>query len=164
MPASKLGLTLTRSFSYPLSASCSFALASLENIGIESCPFITKLLALIILPSGSSHHKREYIFSDPENNESIIGEVVSGEITNVTNFGAFVRLENGEEGLVHISEIANEFVTDINSFVSVGDAIKVKVLSRNNKSKLELSMKQTKEKKAEPALFLHKESKNSNFS
>lgn len=98
-----------------------------------------------------------------ENNESIIGEVVSGEITNVTNFGAFVRLENGEEGLVHISEIANEFVTDINSFVSVGDAIKVKVLSRNNKSKLELSMKQTKEKKAEPALFLHKKSKNSNF-
>jgi len=95
--------------------------------------------------------------------EDLKGKVVDGDVTNVTNFGAFVRLGNGEEGLVHISEIANEFVQDINQFVAVGDKVKVKVLGTNSKGKLELSIKQTKEKEAEPALFIHKKTKNSGF-
>ena len=101
--------------------------------------------------------------SSEEESLDIIGKVTVGEVTNVTNFGAFIRLGNGEEGLVHISEIANEYVTDIHNFVSVGDKVDVKVISRNNKNKLDLSMKQTKEKEPEPALFLHRKSKNSNF-
>ncbi len=95
--------------------------------------------------------------------EELKGKVVEGDVTNVTNFGAFVKLENGEEGLVHISEIANEFVQDINQFVAVGDKLKVKVLGTNSKGKLELSVKQTKEKDAEQALFIHKKSKNTGF-
>ena len=55
-------------------------------------------------------------------------------VNSITNFGAFVKLENGEEGLIHISEIANEFVTDINQFVKLGETIKVKVLTRNQKN------------------------------
>jgi S1 RNA binding domain protein len=98
-----------------------------------------------------------------EDTESIIGKVASGDVTNVTSFGAFVRLENGEEGLVHISEIANEYVTDIHNFISIGDKVTVKVLTRNSKNKLDLSIKQTKEKEAEPVLFLHRKSKNTNF-
>ena len=80
-----------------------------------------------------------------ENNnaeEGIIGKTVEGSITNITNFGAFVSIEGSEEGLVHISEIANEFITDISEFVSIGDKVKVKVLARNQKKKLELSIKQ----------------------
>jgi S1 RNA binding domain protein len=95
--------------------------------------------------------------------EELKGKVVEGDVTNVTNFGAFVRLENGEEGLVHISEIANEFVQDINQFVTVGDKVKVKVLGTNTKGKLELSMKQTSEKEVEKTLFIHKKTKNTGF-
>ena len=96
--------------------------------------------------------------------EELIGKVVEGKVTNVTNFGAFVVLESGEEGLVHISEIANEFITDINQFVKVGDSVKVKVLTRNEKKKLELSIKQASPKDVpEKVLFINKKSKNSNF-
>ena len=89
-----------------------------------------------------------------ENNnaeEDIIGKTVEGSITNITNFGAFVSIEGSEEGLVHISEIANEFITDISEFVSVGDKVKVKVLARNQKKKLELSIKQAEGVAEKPA-------------
>ena len=74
--------------------------------------------------------------------DELIGNVFEGTITNVTNFGAFVSIEGKEEGLVHISEIANEFISDINQFVKIGEKINVKVLARNAKNKLELSIKQ----------------------
>jgi S1 RNA binding domain protein len=72
----------------------------------------------------------------------VIGNIYEGTVTNITNFGAFVRLNADEEGLVHISELANEFVTDINQYVSLGAKVMVKVLSRNVKKKLDLSIKQ----------------------
>jgi len=76
-----------------------------------------------------------------KNNNDLIGKTVLGVITNVTNFGAFVSIEGSEEGLVHISEIADEYITDINKFVQVGDKVNVKILNRNIKNKLELSIK-----------------------
>ncbi len=94
------------------------------------------------------------------------GDIVSGDVTNVTTFGAFVRLESGEEGLVHISEIANEFVTDLSQYVKVGQKISVKILGRNQKNKLELSLKKAKEPvqpSAEPALFLKPKTSNLDF-
>ena len=96
--------------------------------------------------------------------EEIIGKIVDGEVTNVTNFGAFVRMaESQEEGLVHISEVANEFITDIDKFVKVGDKVQVKVMSRNSKGKLELSIKRTKEKEEKPSLFINKKTKDTSF-
>jgi len=96
--------------------------------------------------------------------EEIIGQIVEGEVTNVTNFGAFVRLaESQEEGLVHISEVANEFITDIDRFVKVGDKVNVRVMSRNDKGKLELSIKRTKEKEEKPSLFINKKTKDNSF-
>ena len=74
-------------------------------------------------------------------NDEVIGKVVSGTVTNVANFGAFVLLEDNQEGLIHISEIANEFISDIHKYIKSGDKVKVKVLARNNKKKLELSLK-----------------------
>ncbi len=104
--------------------------------------------------------KQTVITSDAD----LVGKIVEGVISNVANFGAFVTLEHGESGLVHISEIANEFITDINNFVKVGDKVKVKILARNGKNKLELSIKQAKEKDvSEKVLFIHKKTKNSNF-
>ena len=72
------------------------------------------------------------------------GNVVSVEVTSIADFGVFVRCSNGEEGLIHISEVANEFVTNINKYVTIGQKVKVKVLGRNKKGKLEFSIKKVK--------------------
>lgn len=80
--------------------------------------------------------------------EELIGKVLEGKVTNVTRFGAFVMLDVGQEGLVHISEIANEFISDINDFVKIGDSVNVKVLARNAKQKLELSIKRVEQEQS----------------
>ena len=78
------------------------------------------------------------------------GDIVEGVVSKVTKFGAFVDLKEGKSGLVHISEIADTFVKDINNHVSEGDQVKVKVLSIDEKGKIALSMKDAVEKKEEP--------------
>lgn len=70
------------------------------------------------------------------------GKIVSGTVTGITNFGAFVELENGQTGLVHISEISTSYVKDINDHVKVGDTVEVKVLPSDKKGKIGLSIKQ----------------------
>ena len=82
-----------------------------------------------------------------------VGSVVSGKITGITNFGAFVQLEGGKVGLVHISEIALEYVKDINEHVKVGDLISAKVVEITSGGKISLSVKKLLEeerKKASP--------------
>ena len=54
--------------------------------------------------------------------------VLEGVITNVTHFGAFIDLGVHQDALIHISQLANEFVSEPNDIVSVGDVVKVKVL------------------------------------
>jgi len=71
-----------------------------------------------------------------------IGSVHEGKVTGVTKFGAFVALEDGGSGLVHISEIANSFVSDVNQFVQVGQPVLVKVLKISDDGKINLSIKQ----------------------
>jgi small subunit ribosomal protein S1 len=56
------------------------------------------------------------------------GEVVTGKVTNLTDFGAFVELEEGIEGLVHVSEISREKVERPSDVLKVGDKISVVVL------------------------------------
>lgn len=72
-----------------------------------------------------------------------VGTIVEGVVTGITHFGAFVQLENGETGLVHISEVANVYVKDINEHLQKKDKIKVKILSVDGKGKIALSIKQT---------------------
>ena len=69
-----------------------------------------------------------------ENKEEVIeqGNIITVEVTSIADFGVFVKCSNNEEGLIHISEVANEFVTNINKYVTVGQKVKVKVLGRNN--------------------------------
>ena len=77
-----------------------------------------------------------------------VGKVVDGKVTGITNFGAFVEMENGVTGLVHISEVALGFVKDIAEHLKVGDSVKVKVVSVDEKGKIGLSIKQAiKDKK-----------------
>ena len=70
---------------------------------------------------------------------------MEGVITGITKFGAFVELPGGTTGLVHISEIADEYVKDINDFFKKSDKIKVKVLSVENNGKVGLSIRQAAE-------------------
>ena len=79
-----------------------------------------------------------------------VGKVVDGKVTGITNFGAFVEMENKVTGLVHISEVALGFVKDINDHLKVGDSVKVKIVSVDEKGKIGLSIKQAmKPKKPE---------------
>lgn len=70
------------------------------------------------------------------------GKILSGKVTGITKFGAFVELEGGVTGLVHISEISLDYVNDINDHVKVGDTVEVKVLPSEKKGKIGLSIKQ----------------------
>ncbi len=69
---------------------------------------------------------------------------MEGVITGITKFGAFVELSSGSTGLVHISEIDDDYVKDINDFYKKSDKVKVKVLSVENNGKIGLSIKQAK--------------------
>lgn len=70
-----------------------------------------------------------------------IGSIVKGKVTGVTKFGAFVELEDSGTGLVHISEISSDYVTDISDYVHPGDVVAVKVISIDGQ-KIGLSIKQ----------------------
>lgn len=71
-----------------------------------------------------------------------VGSIVEGKVVRVKPFGAIVSLGN-TQGLVHISQVANSFVQDINDHVKVGDIVKVKVLSIDEEShKIALSIRE----------------------
>jgi S1 RNA binding domain protein len=74
-----------------------------------------------------------------------VGAILEGKVTGITKFGAFVQLPGGVSGLVHISEIANAFVSDVNDYLKLGDAVKVKVIGINEAGKVSLSIKKASE-------------------
>ena len=82
--------------------------------------------------------------------EPQVGSIVEGKVTSITKFGAFVALDNGKSGLVHISEIANSFVNDVHDFLQEGQTVKVLVLSTEN-GKINLSIKKALPQQERPA-------------
>ena len=74
-----------------------------------------------------------------------IGQIYEGKITSITNFGAFVSLPEGPDGMVHISEISDRFIKNIQDVCQVGDVVKVKVISISDNGKIALSIKKAKE-------------------
>ena len=70
-----------------------------------------------------------------------VGNVFEGRVTGVKPFGAFVALPEGRVGMVHISEVSNEFVQDINTVLHDGDAVKVQVINIAPDGKIALSIK-----------------------
>ncbi|WP_096190008.1 S1 domain-containing post-transcriptional regulator GSP13 [Evansella halocellulosilytica] len=76
-----------------------------------------------------------------------VGSIVEGKVTGIKPFGAFVALDDQKQGLVHISHIAHGYVKDINEHLSVGDEVKVKILSVDEESgKISLSIRETQPK------------------
>ncbi|MED3549502.1 S1 domain-containing post-transcriptional regulator GSP13 [Cytobacillus praedii] len=75
-----------------------------------------------------------------------VGSVITGKVTGVQPYGAFVALDENTQGLVHISEVTHGFVKDINEFLKVGDEVNVKVLSIDEEAgKIGLSIRATEE-------------------
>lgn len=62
------------------------------------------------------------------------GNIVTGSITGIEKYGAFVNLDEYYSGLIHISEISNEYVKNINDYIKIGDTIKARVIDVDNDS------------------------------
>lgn len=75
-----------------------------------------------------------------------VGAKVTGKVSGITNFGAFVDLGEKKNGLVHISEISDSYVKDIHDVLSVGDKVTVKVLSIASDGKIALSIRKAVDK------------------
>jgi S1 RNA binding domain protein len=79
-----------------------------------------------------------------------VGSKLQGKVTGITNFGAFVELPDGSTGLVHISEVADNYVKDINDHLKVGDQVEVKVINVEKDGKIGLSIKKAKDRPEAP--------------
>ena len=80
-----------------------------------------------------------------------VGSVLTGKVTGIQPYGAFVAIDENTQGLVHISEITHGFVKDINDHLKVGDEIQVKVLSVDEEAgKIGLSIRATQEAPEQP--------------
>ncbi|MFA7193383.1 MAG: S1 RNA-binding domain-containing protein [Candidatus Paceibacterota bacterium] len=110
----------------------------------------TKMVVSII---GATEDDGKLIFSEKDSGEAggekitdtfNVGDIVAGEVTGAVDFGVFVKLKEGLEGLVHISEIDWALVEDPRQFYSVGDSVKVKIIEIKD-GKVSLSIKQLKE-------------------
>ena len=81
------------------------------------------------------------------------GEIVEGKITGITKYGAFVKIAGSEKGevngMVHISEISDGFIKDINEFLKINQTVKAVVIGVNDNGKLALSLKKFSKKPEE---------------
>ncbi|GLF92540.1 hypothetical protein AKG37_16855 [Bacillus australimaris] len=80
-----------------------------------------------------------------------VGSKLQGKVTGITNFGAFVELPGGSTGLVHISEVADNYVKDINEHLKVGEQVEVKVINVEKDGKIGLSIKKAKDRPQQQA-------------
>ncbi len=79
--------------------------------------------------------------------ELAVGQIVEGKITGITNFGVFVELGDSKSGMVHISEVAQTYVSEIREHVKENDKVKVKILAISDDGKISLSIKRAMEEK-----------------
>ncbi len=80
-----------------------------------------------------------------------VGSKLQGKVTGITHFGAFVELSEGVTGLVHISEIADNYVKDVNDHLKLSDIVTVKVINVDKDGKIGLSIKQAVDRPVDAA-------------
>lgn len=83
------------------------------------------------------------------NMELTVGAVLEGKVKSITNFGAFISLPDNRTGMVHISEVANAYVSDIRQHLTEGQDVKVMVIGNEN-GKINLSIKRLEPKPQRP--------------
>lgn len=74
-----------------------------------------------------------------------VGDTVEGTVEKIAPYGAFIALEGGEKGLVHISQVDRSYVKNIDEFLREGDKVTVKILGTKPDGKLDLSIKALQE-------------------
>ncbi len=79
-----------------------------------------------------------------------MGSIITGKVTGITKFGAFVTLAPGKSGLVHISEIANSYVNDIREHLTEGQEVTVKIIGLDESGRINLSIKAALPQPARP--------------
>ena len=84
--------------------------------------------------------------------------IVEGKVTGITKFGAFVDLEGGKTGMVHISEVAPTYVNDIKDYLTEGQTVKVKILTIGEDGKISLSIKKALPPQRKPSNNQHRNS------
>ncbi len=82
--------------------------------------------------------------------ELTVGSIVDGKVTGIMKFGAFVSLPEGRSGLVHISEIAYTYVSEVSDYLQVGQEVKVKIIGIDPNGRINLSIKKTADPPARP--------------
>ncbi|MDX9738827.1 MAG: polyribonucleotide nucleotidyltransferase [Candidatus Dojkabacteria bacterium] len=75
----------------------------------------------------------------------VVGEIYDGKVASIMEYGAFVDIAPGVSGLVHVSEITDEFVKDVHKFLNEGDSVKIKILEKDKLGRLKFSIKQATE-------------------
>lgn len=83
------------------------------------------------------------------------GDVIKAKVTAIKHYGAFIQTKDGTQGLIHISEIDNNFIVDINYYLAVGEIVEVRILSFKD-GKINASLNFNKNKKN----IEHKKDKN----
>jgi polyribonucleotide nucleotidyltransferase len=80
-----------------------------------------------------------------------VGRIYSGRVTSVKDFGAFVEILPGKDGLCHISELADEYVSSVGDVCKVGDPMQVKVIAIDDQDRVKLSRRAAMKELAEKA-------------
>ncbi|MGM9640918.1 MAG: S1 RNA-binding domain-containing protein [Faecousia sp.] len=78
-----------------------------------------------------------------------VGAILEGKVKSITNFGAFIALPENKTGMVHISEVANAYVSDIRQYLTEGQDVKVMVIAADPGGKINLSIKRLEPKPAQ---------------
>lgn len=99
-----------------------------------------------------------------------LGDIVEAEITRITDFGAFVKINGRNSGLIHISQISDSFVKDVSKYLKVGDRVKARVIKLGPGNKIDLSLRlkekgrsTARAKQREKAFALSLQKNNSGF-
>jgi polyribonucleotide nucleotidyltransferase len=71
-----------------------------------------------------------------------VGKIYTGRVISIKDFGAFIEIAPGQDGLCHISELSNEYVRSVNDVVKLGDEVQVKVIMIDDQGRVKLSRKQ----------------------
>ena len=77
------------------------------------------------------------------------GDIVEGVVRKITPFGAFVTLKNGKRGLIHISQIDDNYVKKVDDYLKIGDSVRAKVVAITKDGKIDLSIKKARPRRRE---------------
>lgn len=80
-----------------------------------------------------------------------VGDVLTGTVEHIAQYGAFVRLENGQKAMIHISELSHNFVKKVEDVLSVSQQVTAKVIKIDDKGRIDLSIKALQMREPRPA-------------